>query len=178
MNKSRIADQPSAADTGHTRPVPSPAALRQASELRFLVLAAQREGNRQLSQALREIGLTPAQAEVMSTLERHEPLTLATLGRYVICETGSPSRLVDTLVRKGLVEREGGQLDRRVIHLRLSQAGRSLIQQIKAVDQAIDSMIVERLSGTDVEALINALRSILQDTPAGAKVDGHFSVAQ
>ena len=60
------------------KPDPSPPTLQQASELRFLVLAAQREGNRQLTQALRDLGLTPAQAEVISALDERGSMTLAT----------------------------------------------------------------------------------------------------
>ena len=63
-------------------------------ELRYLVLAAQREGNRKLSRDLDAIGLTPAQAEVLLVLAEREPLTLVELGRCIVCETGSPSRIV------------------------------------------------------------------------------------
>ncbi len=157
------------------KPDPSPPTLQQASELRFLVLAAQREGNRQLTQALRDLGLTPAQAEVISALDERGSMTLATLGRYIVCESGSPSRLVDTLVRKGLVERESGQVDRRVVHLALSSQGRQLVKRIKAVDNAINSLILERLSGTDLQTVVEALRGIVRDTPAGAKVACRFS---
>ena len=37
--------------------------MRPVEELRFLILAAQREGNRMLAQALRPLGITPAQAD-------------------------------------------------------------------------------------------------------------------
>ena len=38
-------------------------------ELRYLILAVQREGNRRLAQALRPHGVTPAQAEVLRLLQ-------------------------------------------------------------------------------------------------------------
>ncbi|MGH3118505.1 MAG: MarR family winged helix-turn-helix transcriptional regulator [Streptomyces sp.] len=151
---------------------------RQVSELRFLVLAAQREGNRQLAQALREIGLTPAQAEVITVLEEQEPLTLAALGRYIVCETGSPSRLVDSLVKKGLVERESGQSDRRVVHLRLTAEARALGEHIKKIDDAIDSVILDRLAGHDVQPVIDALHRIVCGTNAGSKVAHRFPPEQ
>ena len=43
--------------------------MRPVEELRFLILAAQREGNRMLSHALRPLGITPAQAEVLRLLQ-------------------------------------------------------------------------------------------------------------
>jgi hypothetical protein len=39
--------------------------MRTAEELRYLVLAAELEGKRQLARQLRPLGLTPAQAEVL-----------------------------------------------------------------------------------------------------------------
>src|SRR5689334_9636120 len=58
-------------------------------ELRYLILAAQREGSRRLAAALRELDLTPAQAEVLDVLTGREPITLAALGRLLVCEAGS-----------------------------------------------------------------------------------------
>src|SRR3954451_20095746 len=73
-------------------------------ELRYLVLAIQREGNRLLAAELRPLGITPSQAEVLRVLRDHGPLTLNALGGLLVCETGnSPSRLVDCLVAQGLV---------------------------------------------------------------------------
>ena len=50
--------------------------MRQAELIRYLVLAAQREGNRRLTGELRAIGLTPSQSEVMRILGDHAPLSL------------------------------------------------------------------------------------------------------
>ena len=52
-------------------------------ELRYLILAVQREGNRWLSEMLRAADLTPAQAEVISILADREPLTLSGLGKLL-----------------------------------------------------------------------------------------------
>src|SRR5882757_9701174 len=78
--------------------------MNPADEMRYLILAAQREGNRLLSDYIRPLGLTPAQAEVLSVLHEAQPLSLIEVGERLICETGSPSRLVDGLVKAGLVE--------------------------------------------------------------------------
>ncbi|MCZ0975304.1 MarR family transcriptional regulator [Streptomyces albulus] len=76
-------------------------------EVRYLVLAAQREGNRMLAAALRPLGVTPAQGEVLRLLAERQPLTLSGLGALLVCESGgNPSRLVDRLVAAGLVRRE------------------------------------------------------------------------
>ena len=73
--------------------------MRRAEQIRYLILAAQREGNRQLSSALAQLGLTPAQSEALRILDDHGPLALKRLGDMLVCDTGtSPSRIVDRLV--------------------------------------------------------------------------------
>lgn len=88
--------------------------MRVAEELRYLILAIQREGNRLLAAELRPLGVTPSQAEVLRVLSDHQPLTLNALGELLVCETGnSPSRLVDRLVAQDLVQRDTDPHDRR-----------------------------------------------------------------
>ena len=80
--------------------------MRTAEQLRYLILATQREGNRQLSAMLSEIGVTPAQSEALRIIADHGPLALGALGDMLVCDTGtSPSRIVDRLVAAGLVQK-------------------------------------------------------------------------
>src|SRR5438093_6904700 len=98
--------------------------LREAEEFRYLVLAVQREGNRMLAAALRPLGLTPSQAEVLSVLDERGPLSLTGLGELLVCESGTnPSRLVDRMVIADLLERTTDPADRRHIVVSLTPAG-------------------------------------------------------
>ncbi len=51
-------------------------------ELRYFMLAVQREGNRSLTEVLRPLDLTPSQAEVLRVLQDFQPLSLIA---FVIC---------------------------------------------------------------------------------------------
>lgn len=144
------------------------------TEFRYLVLAAQREGNRWLAQGLREHGLTPSQAEVLTVLADDEPLTLADLGRYLVCETGSPSRLVETMVRKGLVTREPDPVDRRVVLLRLTAEGHGLVESVAANDERIGSLLEEAVGAEELSAASHALRRLIAGTLSGKKIERRF----
>ena len=50
-------------------------------ELRYLILALQREGNRLLAAGLRGLELTPSQAETLRVLADHQPLSPIRPGR-------------------------------------------------------------------------------------------------
>lgn len=149
-------------------------ATSSATEVRHLILAAQRHGSRMMTGHLRAANLTPAQAEVLNVLAGHEPLTLVELGRLMISESGSPSRLVDTLVTRGLVARESGRDDKRVVRLHLTPAGRQTLADGRAHTGAIDDYIAGRLTPAELADLAGLLRKLLRDTPGGRAIEMRY----
>ena len=142
--------------------------MRQAEELRFLILALQREGNRMLAAQLRPLGLTPAQGEALSVLARHQPLPLSGLGGLLVCESGTnPSRIVDRLAASGLVRREPGADDRRQVVLTLTDAGRELAAKVAAVEDRLHDTLDNLVAGHDVAPVLDLLRAMAAHFPAG-----------
>lgn len=141
--------------------------MRPEEELRFLILGAQREGNRVLAGLLAPLGLTPSQAEVIGCLNQGGEMSLRDLGSLLVCESGSPSRLVDTLVQRGIVERRADARDRRHVTLHLSAEGRRLAEDIKAVEANLYDWLVQRLDAQSLAALIEPLRGVLEGSSAG-----------
>jgi MarR family transcriptional regulator, organic hydroperoxide resistance regulator len=143
--------------------------MKTAEELRYAILALQREGNRTLIAALGPLGVTPAQAEVIRVLDQYQPLTLGALGELLICETGTgPSRLVDRLVTQGAVQREVGASDRRSVSLQLTPSGRELSEAIARVESALYESIDAATAGQPVEELLALARRMLTGSAAGA----------
>lgn len=142
--------------------------MRPAEELRYLILAAQREGNRLLAQALRPLGVTPSQAEVVRVLQERGPLTLNGLGELLVCESGnSPSRLVDRMVATGLVRREVAAHDRRHVELSVTSEGARLGRRIIEIENALYRSIDAAAEGRDVQEVLGFLRAFVGDLPAG-----------
>src|SRR5260370_6361637 len=108
--------------------------MNRADELRYLILAAQREGSRLYAERVRPLGLTPSQAEALSVLHEAQPLSLIEVGERLACETGSTSRLVNGLVQAGLVERVVSSADQRQISLSLTSRREAVNPQIIEVD--------------------------------------------
>ena len=146
--------------------------MRQAELLRFLVLAAQREGNRRLTHELREVGLTPAQAEVLRILADHAPLTLTGIGELLVCESGTnPSRLVDRLVGAGLVERTIAAHDRRQLTLALSDTGRAAEAAVREVEGRLYADLDAASVDVDMRLVTEALRRLSAGGPAGIALE-------
>ena len=150
--------------------------MRQAELIRYLVLAAQREGNRRLTRELRAIGLTSSQSEVMRILGDHAPLSLTGLGELLVCESGTqPSRLVDRLVAAGLVERVTALDDRRHVTLTLTDTGRSVEAAVRDVEQRLYAEIDAATAGLDMHPVIEALRQLSAGQLAGNAVQNRLS---
>jgi DNA-binding MarR family transcriptional regulator len=142
--------------------------MRRAEELRYLILAIQREGNRLLAAELRPLGLTPSQAEVLRVLSDAGPLTLSGLGELLVCETtASPSRLVDRLVAHGLVERVTDPDDRRYVTVSLSREGHALVRRVVKVEERLYATIDDLTAGQPVDDAVAVLRHVADAFPAG-----------
>jgi DNA-binding MarR family transcriptional regulator len=136
-------------------------------ELRYLILGAQREGNRIFADALRLHGLTPSQAEALRVIGERGPLALLELGRLLVCESGSPSRLVDGLVRAGLVERVDDPSDRRRVTLSLTPAGREAVSHVAEAEAELYDLLDAVIPPHKLAATIDVLRTLVAGRPAG-----------
>jgi len=146
--------------------------MRTAEELRYLILAIQREGNRILAADLRPLDLTPSQAEVLRVLADHQPLTLTGLGELLVCESGTnPSRLVDRLVNADLVRRETDNHDRRHVTLSLTAEGGRIVQQLAAVENRLHDAIDTLTDGQPIEEAMTLLRAMAANFPAGQALE-------
>ncbi len=141
--------------------------MTPAGELRLLVLAAQREGNRLLAEQLRPLGLTPSQSEVIRVLHESQPLSLIELGERLVCETGSPSRLVDGLVKAGIIERLPSSTDSRKVVLSLTEQGNALDEQISNIEQQFESLFAHIGDETSVANTLATLWQFVEDKPTG-----------
>jgi DNA-binding MarR family transcriptional regulator len=139
--------------------------------VRYLVLAAQREGNRQLAEHLRPLGLTPSQAEVIRILGDSGDLTIGELGERLVCESGTnPSRLVDRLVSAGMLERRVDVADRRRVILSLTEPGRAAERSVARIEAVMYSAIDAAGDGEELDAVIGYLTRLSAGSPSGLAV--------
>ncbi len=141
--------------------------MQPVEEFRYLVLAAQREGNRILTETLRPLDLTPSQAEVLRVLAEQQPLSLIALGDLLVCESGSPSRLVNGLVEAGLVKRVPNASNGRKVTLALTETGEEMATRVRAVEAALYEFIAQALEGLSLSEGIALLWRLVEGRPAG-----------
>ena len=137
-------------------------------EFRYLVLAAQREGNRALTAALKKHDLTTSQAEAIAVLrDAGRPLTVREVGERLVCEGGSPSRLMATLARKGLVQAGEGQDDRRTTPLSLTGKGVEAARDVARIEKDLYAVLASVVSERELHTVLPVLRRFVDQLPAG-----------
>jgi len=118
--------RPAAAEGGPTARSPE-----AAPGVRTLITRARSSLLSSFDTELEPFGVTGAQFEVLKNLARSGNETAASLCRALHYDTGSMTRMLDRLQEKGLVTRQRGVSDRRLMYLRLTLAGERLIPKVR-----------------------------------------------
>lgn len=124
-----------------------------ASRVWFRFLRIKQRCQTIMTQRLRELGLSIAQFDLMSTLSEAEGITQRDLAEKLYVTKGNVSGLVDRLVEAGLVLRKGIPGDRRSYALFLTEPGRQLVAQGMAVQMAFVEETLGALPGSDMEQM-------------------------
>jgi DNA-binding MarR family transcriptional regulator len=107
------------------------------SKARHLLMA-------EMDVALSGTGVTSSQVGVLLLLSRDKAHTSVALSRLLGIDSGFVTRMLDRLERRGLVHRARNSVDRRVVSLTLTEAGRDVATRIAELAPA---MLNRRLAG-------------------------------
>jgi DNA-binding MarR family transcriptional regulator len=116
-----------------------------------------------LDAELERFGLNGMQFVVLKHLGEGAARTAADLCRLNRYDTGAMTRILDRLEEKGLVRRERGRADRRVVFLRLAPQGRALLPRLMVVAGRIVDAHLAGFSAGEIEALKGYLRRMIDN---------------
>ena len=146
-------------------------------EFRYLILALQRQGSRQLNSLFAQIGLTNSQAEAAEIIGEYGPMSTKEVGQYLVCESGSPSRLLAALASKGLTVASQSSQDRRSTLHALSPQGRAALQQVLQLKVEFEAQLADSLGEAEAanpEDIMGQLCSLLQDVDLKAAMKRRY----
>jgi DNA-binding MarR family transcriptional regulator len=106
---------------------------------------------------LRAYGLTLSQRDVLLALYEEGSLDQSALRDRLGLEQSSVSRLVDGLVRRGLVELQTGDRDRRVRLAALAPKGRDLLLATPGSSELGGTVMVRNMTGDERGELVRLL---------------------
>jgi DNA-binding MarR family transcriptional regulator len=108
---------------------------------------------RELERRMAEHGLTDAQWRPLWILKTGTAHTANEIARQLHIDAGAMTRLLDRLECKGLVERLRSESDRRVVQLRLTDAGEAAVAQVPHVLAGINNDVLAGFSETEWKQL-------------------------
>lgn len=106
-------------------------------QLCFKLYAASRAIIRGYRPMLDALGLTYPQYLAMLVLWERDDLTVGEISQHLLTDPGSLTPLLKRLESEGLLQRNRSREDERVVMVQLTDKGRALQQQAKAVPQCI-----------------------------------------
>ena len=104
--------------------------------------------------------LTNAQWMPLLKLHHGEASTVAELARECDMDAGATTRLLDRIEAKGLCRRVRSTVDRRVVNIELTDAGRTVAQSIPAVLRKVQDVHLEGFSLEERNTLMSMLNRI------------------
>lgn len=135
----------------------------------FLLRRAHQISSAIFENACAELSLTPAQYGVLNLVNEHAGIDQTSLARALAFDKVTVLRVLKGLEERGLCLRTEGALDRRHMSVRLTPAGRRLLQRAqKPVQHAYDALM-QPLKPQEQRQLIALLQKINQSLEPHAK---------
>ena len=125
-----------------------PAGLSIEPSLGYFLSTARNVLAGRIDRAVAPLGLTSSQIGVILLLWFERAKTPNEMSRTLSYDTGSMTRMLDRLEKKGFLVRQRSQSDRRVVELALTGQGGEAAQQLPAL---ITAVMTEQLRGFEPE---------------------------
>jgi MarR family transcriptional regulator for hemolysin len=133
----------------------------QHTEFGFLVARLARRLRQAVDAELRLLGLTEATWRPLVYMRRlGDGVRQKELATALSIEGPSLVRLLDSLERRGLIERREDENDRRARGIHLTRAGRELAVRAAKVGNAIQARLMSRVPPADLEACERVLETL------------------
>jgi MarR family transcriptional regulator, organic hydroperoxide resistance regulator len=127
----------------------------------YLLARAAHQVSSEFHEQLRRRGISVPVWRVLSGLIGSEGETVTGLAEACLLQQPTMTKLLDRMVRSGLVTRNPDQRDRRVVRVALTAAGRAMAEELAQLAKAHEAELLARHPPSEAEAIKSLLRSIL-----------------
>lgn len=108
----------------------------------------------------KKFGVSATQLNCIHALNGNDSIPITRIAEYMMVRSSTVTGVIDRLEQKGLVQRDRSNTDRRVINIRLTEAGKRLAEKVPS---SIHLSIVEglnALSPDEVHRIADALNRL------------------
>ena len=118
-----------------------------------------------------KLGFTSAQWPILRLVATGATPTAADLCRQLNYDTGSMTRMLSRLERKGVIVRKPSEEDRRIVRLHITPAGRKLYPKLRDVVIRVLNHLTADFSADDVRQASGLLRRMRENLAAAYGAD-------
>lgn len=111
---------------------------------------------------LRELKLTGLQYTIMTIIRARPGISSAQLSRRFFVSPQTMNEIVTGLEKRGLLQRETSDQNRRVLVTHLTQEGEALLAQCDSIADRVEALAFDALNAEELNALRGLLRRLMQ----------------
>ena len=119
--------------------------------------------------AVEPLGLTSSQIGVILMLSCGRASTPLELSRAMSYDSGSMTRMLDRLEKKGFIVRARSDTDRRMVELQLTQQGKDAAARLPGIGAVVLNEQLRGFSDADLATLIDLLARFIANGLAGGE---------
>ena len=135
------------------------------------LLVAARLHRARMGERLNGLGLFPGQEQALKALQP-TPMTMGELATLLRVKPPTVSKTIGRLSLQGLVTREGGSRDGRLVQVALTEHGQKTAAALDAVWNQVEDELLEKLDAKERKQLRKLLRKASKGlSKAGAEID-------
>ncbi len=116
-----------------------------------------------MTMALRPFDVNPQEWRILASLRERDRQAVSELADIAVLERTRASRIVDSLVERGLVLRSADNGDKRFALVGLTDAGRARYEKIVPVVRRIHGHLISGISDQDFSTLMLCLRKMKEN---------------
>ncbi len=104
--------------------------------------------------------ITNNDMHVIEAIGIEEPKNMSSIAKKLSVTVGTLTIAMNSLVKKGYVERSRGLVDRRIVYISLSEKGKKAYEHHARFHREMIESLVSGLSGTEMQVLVKALQKL------------------
>ena len=109
---------------------------------------------------LLKINLTSAQIKLLTCFSNKSELTMTELSNNLAVSMPTMTAMVDRLVNSKMVERERDNRDRRVVKVKLTDAGEKILRKLIRIRRKEMEKILMNLNGEEMESYLTSIEVV------------------
>jgi DNA-binding MarR family transcriptional regulator len=112
------------------------------------------------SERVLRLGISMAQLHILYTLQRHGQMPMSRLAEVLNVSLSNATGLIDRIEERGFVERTRVPEDRRIVLIRVTEAGERMLGEIDALSDELLRSVLEHLDRSKLAGVGQAVASL------------------